>query len=45
LLTTDAEYPATRAAAGPSFSWSDFQPLPGGERRILALGRFSSFMV
>jgi 16S rRNA (guanine527-N7)-methyltransferase len=45
LLKTDAEYPATRAAAGPSFSWSDFQPLPGGERRILALGRFSSFMV
>jgi 16S rRNA (guanine527-N7)-methyltransferase len=45
LLTTDAEYLATRAAAGPSFSWSDFQPLPGGERRILALGRFSSFMV
>src|SRR5580692_839269 len=45
LLTTDAEYLASRAAAGPSFSWSDFQPLPGGERRILALGRFSSFMV
>lgn len=40
-LTTHAEYPAICAAAGASFSWSDPRPLPGGDQRILALGRRS----
>lgn len=42
LLTTYTEYPAVRIAAGPSFSWSDPQLLPGGDQRILALGRLSN---
>lgn len=39
-LTTYAEYSAMRIVAGPGFSWSDPQLLPGGDQRILALGRF-----
>ena len=41
-LTTQADLPAIRAAAGAGFSWSDLwadpKPLPGSEQRVLALG-------
>jgi 16S rRNA (guanine527-N7)-methyltransferase len=45
LLTTHAEYAGLRNAVGPSFSWSDPRPLPGSDRRILALGRLSGSLV
>ena len=38
LMTTDAELPNLKCAAAPSFLWSAPIPLPGSEKRILALG-------
>jgi 16S rRNA (guanine527-N7)-methyltransferase len=40
-LTTYAKYAVVRTAAGPSFAWADPRSLPGGNQRILALGRLS----
>jgi len=39
ILTTDAESAGMRAAAGPGFAWKSGAVLPGGESRILVLGR------
>lgn len=39
LMTTSAGLPALSRAAGPTYFWSTPSPLPGGEKRILALGR------
>jgi len=39
VLTTDAESAGMRAAAGPGFGWEDGVGMPGGESRILLLGR------
>jgi len=38
-MTTGGELDGLKAVAGPGFSWSDPVRLPGGEDRILALGR------
>lgn len=39
LMTTNADLGELRAAAGAQFSWSEPIRLPGGDNRILALGR------
>jgi 16S rRNA (guanine527-N7)-methyltransferase len=39
ILTTDAESAGMRAAAGAGFAWQGGVTLPGGESRILVLGR------
>jgi 16S rRNA (guanine527-N7)-methyltransferase len=41
ILTTEAELAGMRAAAGPGFAWEAGGGLPGGESRILLLGRRS----
>lgn len=37
-MTTPAQLPNLKAAAGAGFSWAVVVPLPGGSNRILALG-------
>jgi len=39
LLTTQGDLVALKTAAGTEFSWSETVKLPGGEERVLALGR------
>lgn len=39
FLTTPADLPDLHAAAGLSFTWLPTIPLPGGDRRIFALGK------
>ena len=39
LMTTRAEFARLEAAAGAEFSWSEVLQRPGGEERVLALGR------
>ena len=39
LMTTRADLPALQAAAGAEFTWPQLLPLPGGEERMLALGK------
>jgi 16S rRNA (guanine527-N7)-methyltransferase len=41
-LTTTAELHKVQSAAGSDFSWSEPIPLPGSDRRILALARKAS---
>jgi 16S rRNA (guanine527-N7)-methyltransferase len=38
LMTTDTELDALKKAAGEKYSWPKVVLLPGGERRMLALG-------
>ncbi len=38
LMTTTADLPGLRAAAGTGFAWRDPIALPGGESRVLGLG-------
>lgn len=42
LLTTDSDLPGLRNAAGAAFKWAEPIPLPGSERRIVALARKKS---
>jgi 16S rRNA (guanine527-N7)-methyltransferase len=39
LMSTGKELSKLQAAAGTEFSWLDVVPLPGGEDRLLALGK------
>jgi len=39
LLTTQPDLPDFQIAAGPALLWSDPLPLPGSDKRILALAR------
>lgn len=39
VMTTDGELGNVRAAAGTEFEWEEPVRVPGGERRMLALGR------
>ena len=39
LMTTSADLSRLQEAAGSAFSWRDPLPLPGGEERLLALGK------
>ena len=39
VMTTEPEFEKLKVAAGPNFRWQDPTKLPGGERRILALGQ------
>jgi len=39
LMTTNADLAALQAAAGAEFCWQEPLPQPGGEDRVLALGR------
>lgn len=41
LMTTRGDFEALRAAAGSAISWGDLLDIPGGEARVLALGRAS----
>jgi 16S rRNA (guanine527-N7)-methyltransferase len=41
LMTTGAELAALHSAAGAEFAWAEPIPLPGGDDRLLALGRRS----
>ncbi|UWZ85747.1 16S rRNA (guanine(527)-N(7))-methyltransferase RsmG [Occallatibacter riparius] len=38
-LTVESEYGQIRELAGPAFTWNRPVPLPGGDRRVLLLGR------
>jgi 16S rRNA (guanine527-N7)-methyltransferase len=38
LMTTEDDLPNLKAAAGPEFAWQEPVRLPGGERRLVALG-------
>jgi hypothetical protein len=39
LMTTGRELNALKAAAGPEFAWPEVHPQPGGEDRLLAIGK------
>ena len=41
-MTTTADLPRIQAAAGYPYIWSEPIPLPGGDQRVLALGRRSA---
>jgi 16S rRNA (guanine527-N7)-methyltransferase len=42
LMTTGGELAKLQAATGAGFSWSDAIPLPGSEKRLLALGELKT---
>jgi 16S rRNA (guanine527-N7)-methyltransferase len=41
LMTTQRDLDRLQLSAGPGFSWQSPIPLPGGDERLLALGRLS----